>query len=410
VNLAPLPYGRQWIDEDDVTAVVACLRGDWLTQGPLIEKFEQGLCEATGARYAVAVSSGTAALHVAALAAGVGPGDTGVTSAVTFVASANCVAYCGGEPHFADVDPETGLLSLDSLRQRVDALTEAGRPPKLLVPVDLAGQPADLPGVRHIADRCGAVVVEDAAHSLGGAYRHGGREYRAGCCAHTEMAILSFHPVKHITTAEGGAVLTNDPRLAGRLRDLRSHGIHRDPARLTQPDEGPWYYEQAALGYHYRITDLQCALGLSQLGKLGRFVARRNEIARRYDAALAEPPLAGWLSRPRTLPATARHAYHLYPVRLVRAAGETDAALAERRKGLYLALRERKILTQVHYIPVPMQPYYRGGPGDRAGDWSGARAYYNSCLSLPMFPRMIDADVDRVVEALRACGPGRPTP
>lgn len=397
--MTPLPYGRQWIDDDDVAAVVACLRGDWLTQGPKVEEFERALCAATGARHAVAVSSGTAALHLAALAVGVGPGDTGITSAVTFVASANCVAYSGGEPHFADVDPETGLIDLASLEDVVGRLTRAGRPPKAIVPVDFAGQPADLPAVRAIADRCGAKVISDAAHSLGGAYTHAGQTYRAGCCAHSDLAILSFHPVKHVTTGEGGAVLTNNPALAARVRDLRTHGIHKDPARLTRPDEGPWYYEQAELGYHYRITDLQCALGLSQSRKLDRFVGRRNEIARRYDAALAEPPLAGWLTPLRTLPATATHAYHLYVVRLVRRPGESLDQLAARRKTLYLGLRERKIYTQVHYIPVPMQPFY----GGRADDHPGATAYYAGCLSLPMFPKMTDADVDRVIEALREC-------
>ena len=401
-----LPYGRQWIDDDDVAAVVQCLRGDWLTQGPHVEQFEQALSSATGARYAVAVSSGTAALHLAALAAGVSPGDTGITAAITFVASANCIAYCGGQPSFADVDPHTGLIDLASLEEQVQRLTRIGKGPRLIVPVDLTGQPADLPAVRVIAERCGAKVVEDAAHALGGAYEHKGTTFRAGCCAHSDMAILSFHPVKHVTTGEGGAVLTNDAGLAARLRNLRSHGIHRDAGRLTRADEGPWYYEQDALGFNYRITDLQCALGVSQMMKLHRFVERRNAVARIYDEALARAPLAGWLAPLKRRPATAIHAYHLYVVCLVRQPGETLEALALRRKALYVGLRERKIFTQVHYIPVPLQPYYQAQPG--AADWhdSGAQAYYASCLSLPMYPLLSDSDVRRVVEALAQCMTG----
>lgn len=394
--MMPLPYGRQWIDDDDIAAVVACLRGDWLTQGPAVEAFEKALAAETGAKHAIAVSSGTAALHLAALVAGVGPGDAGVTSAITFTASANCVAYCGGQSAFADVDPDTALIDLNALEDRVHQLTAAGTPAKVIVPVDLAGQPADLPAVRAIAGRYGAMVISDAAHALGGSYRHAGQTIQAGACVHSDLAILSFHPVKHITTAEGGALLTNDDTLASRARDLRTHGIHRDPARLTRPDEGPWYYEQSDLGYHYRISDLQCALGLSQIKKLGAFVARRNALARRYDAAFAEPPFAGWLAPLRQRPETVTNAYHLYVVKLTRRPGESLDQLAARRRGLYLALRERKIFTQVHYIPVPLQPYY----GGRADDYPGAMAYYSACLSLPMFPKMTDADADRVITAL----------
>jgi UDP-4-amino-4,6-dideoxy-N-acetyl-beta-L-altrosamine transaminase len=397
--MAPLPYGRQWIEEDDIAAVVECLRGDWLTQGPRVEQFEKGLCEATGARHAVVVSSGTAALHLAAIAAGVGPGDTAITSANTFVASANCIAYCGGTPYFADVDPATGLIDLASLQQRVEKLTRAGRPPKVIVPVDFAGQPADLPAVRAIAAGCGAKVVEDAAHSLGASCVHEGIRYRAAGCEHADLAILSFHPVKHITTGEGGAVLTNDASVAARVRDLRTHGIHRDLARLIRPAEGPWYYEQAELGYHYRLTDIQCALGLSQLAKLERFVARRNAIARLYGTGIAEKPLSALLEPLHTRPDTAIHAYHLYVIRLKRRPFESVDQIAVRRKALYLALREQRIFTQIHYIPVPRQPYYDTGTG--LADCPGAELYYASCLSLPMYPGMTDADVERVVMALR---------
>jgi dTDP-4-amino-4,6-dideoxygalactose transaminase len=339
-------------------------------------------------------------LHLAALAMGVGPGDTAITSAITFVASANCIAYCGGTPYFADVDPATGLIDLASLEQCVEKLTRAGRPPKVIIPVDFAGQPADLPAVRAIAARCGAKVLEDAAHSLGASYLHEGIGYRAACCAHADLAILSFHPVKLITTGEGGAVLTNDAAMAARVRELRTHGIHRDPARLTRPEEGPWYHEQAELGYHYRLTDLQCALGLSQLGKLERFVARRNAIARIYDAAFAEKPLASFVEPLHTRPQTATHAYHLYVIRLKPRPGETIEQTGARRMALYLALREEKIFTQVHYIPVPWQPYYQSRTRSKL-EPPGAAAYYASCLSLPMFPLMTHMDSRRVVEALR---------
>jgi dTDP-4-amino-4,6-dideoxygalactose transaminase len=269
-----------------------------------------------------------------------------------------------------------------------------------MVPVDFAGQPADLPAVRAIAAQCGAKVVEDAAHSLGAGYLHEGIAYRAASCAHADLAILSFHPVKLITTGEGGAVLTNDAAMAARVRDLRSHGIHRDRARLTRPDEGPWYYEQAELGYHYRLTDLQCALGLSQLAKLERFLARRNAIARIYDAAFGEQPLSDFVEPLHTRAATATHAYHLYVIRLKQRSGESVEQIDVRRKALYLALREQRIFTQVHYIPVPIQPYYHGHT-DSLSYFPGAGLYYGSCLSLPMYPRMTDVDVLRVVEALR---------
>lgn len=399
-DLSSLPYGRQWIEEDDIEAVVECLRSDRLTQGPLVEQFERSLCAATGAHFAVAVNSGTAALHLAAQVAGVGSGDTGITSAITFVASANCIAYCGGEPHFADVCPDTALIDLNSLQDCIERLSRVGRPPRLLVPVNFAGQPADLPSVHALAQSCGAKVVEDAAHSLGAVYSYRGEAFRSGGCAHTDMAILSFHPVKHVTTGEGGAVLTNDATLAGRLYDLRNHGIHRNPARFTRSDQGPWYYEQADLGYNYRLTDIQCALGLSQLRKLERFIVRRNEIARHYDEAFASGPLSDWAKPLHRRLETMTHAYHLYVIRLTSRPGETVEEVAARRMTLYLFLQAKKIYTQVHYIPVPLQPFYRKSRGDEVELISGAQAYYSSCLSLPMYPMMNDQDVRRVLGTL----------
>lgn len=388
-ELRPLHYGRQSIEDDDIEAVVQCLRSEFLTQGPAVREFEESLCEATGAKYAVAVANGTAALHLAALAAGVRAGDTGITSTITFVASANAIRYAGGTARFADVDADTGLISTSSLEQTV-----AAHRPKVIIPVDLTGAVSDLAAVQSIAKKVGALVIEDAAHSLGASYDVGGKTFRAASCAHADMAILSFHPVKHVTTGEGGAITTNDAALYAELQDLRTHGITKDPKKLQKSD-GPWYYEQRTLGFNYRITDMQCALGKSQMKKLERFVTRRREIAKRYDAAFASATGV----RPLRVPDGTRSAYHLYVVRVTGAPGEDLATIAARRKALYLGLAEQKIFGQVHYIPVHEQPDFRAN-GMGGEDLPGAAAYYASCLSLPMYPAMTDGDVDRVASAV----------
>lgn len=392
VNDKPLPYGRQHIDGADIDAVVSTLRGDWLTQGPKVAEFEERLAEFTGAKHAVAVANGTAALHLACLAANVGPGSTGVTSTITFVASANCIRYAGGRPSLCDVDPETALLDLDSLRKRVAALAAAGTPPKVIIPVDMTGAVADLAAVRQIADSVGALVIEDAAHSLGATY---GGSHRAGGGSHAHMATLSFHPVKHITTGEGGAILTNDDALYRELLDRRTHGITRDPSRLRRND-GPWYYEQQSLGFNYRITDLQCALGTSQLEKLPRFLERRRELAADYARELAH--LDDHV-RPLRVPSGCSSAYHLYVVRIRAAEGQSLAAVAERRLSVYSKLREANIFAQVHYIPVHTQPdFVDNGLSD--GEFPNAEQYYAGALSLPLFAAMTKDDVLRVVEVL----------
>jgi len=396
---AVIPYGRQWIDEEDAAAVLAQLGRDYVTQGPRVGEFEERLCEVTGATHAVVVSSGTAALHLAAICAGVRVGRDGITSPITFVASANCIAYCGGIPRFSDVDEDSALMSVEGLSRTCDELVSAGSPPAVVIPVSFAGQPADLPAIRAVAARCGAMVIEDAAHSLGAKYTYLGREYASGSCSHSDMAILSFHPVKHITTLEGGAILTNDGPMAERMRALRSHGITKMAAQLEGVD-GPWYYEQQELGFHYRLSDVQCALGISQLRRLDGFLARRRALAARYDRFLADPGFSRFLS-PLRQRAGATNAYHLYVVRIRAREGEPVAETAARRKRVFEYLVTRGVRPQVHYIPVPRQPWYRRQIGTSPSDFPNAERYYAGCLTLPLFPAMTDGDQERVVGALK---------
>jgi UDP-4-amino-4,6-dideoxy-N-acetyl-beta-L-altrosamine transaminase len=373
-----LPYGRQLIAEDDVAAVVAALRSDWLTTGPRVAEFEEAFAARVGARFAVAVSSGTAALHVAVLAAGVGPGDEVITSPLTFVASANCALYVGARPRFADVRDD--LLTIDPVRvgAQVTARTKA------IIPVDFTGQPADLDEIATVAANAGAIVIEDAAHSLGATYR--GR--RVGAIA--AMTTFSTHPVKHITTGEGGVVTTDDADLADRLRRFRNHGISSD-AR-TRMNSGGWYYEMVDLGFNYRITDLQCALGLSQLGKLDGWLRRRCEIAGEYHRRLGDVPGL-------RLPVGAEDrtsAWHLYVVRVCAKALKRERG----RDDVFRALRAENIAVNVHYIPVTWHPYYRNR-GHHRGECPVADAAYEELITLPMFPGMSSGDVDDVVTAVR---------
>lgn len=401
----PLPYGRQHITEDDIAAVVECLRSPFLTQGPRVAEFEAALCEATGAKHSVAVSSGTAALHLAYLALGLGVGDVGITSPISFVATSNGLLYVGASVAFADVDPRTGLLTSESVDSVASRLAREGRPPRVITPVDLAGQPTDHAEIQAIARQHGSFVLDDCAHSLGATYEVDGKTYRAAGCAHADAAILSFHPVKAVTTAEGGAITTNDSSLYQRLLELRTHGIHRDPARiLRDPNDairGPWYYEQASLGYNYRLTDLQCALGLSQMRRLAAYVERRQAIARRYDSAFESSPLSAHFAPLAKRPGRT-NAHHLYVVQLRRRQGETLRDVGLRRRKLFTALADQRIHCQVHYIPIPMQPYYRDHKGVIAGEHPGAEDYYATSISLPMFPSMTDSDADRVLDALSA--------
>ncbi len=379
-----IPYGRQDIDEADIEAVVEVLRSDFLTQGPRVPQFEQAVAAYCGASHALAVNSATSALHLACLALGLGPGDSLWTSPNTFVASANCGRYCGAEVDFVDIDPLSYNLDPIVLENKLAEAERRERLPKVLVVVHFAGQSCDMQAIAALAQRYGFRIIEDASHALGGEYRG----QPVGSCRYSDITVFSFHPVKMITSAEGGMALTNDPELHRRMARLRSHGVVREAEHMDSPPPGDWYYQQQELGYNYRMNELQAALGLSQLSRLADFVARRRRQARRYQQALADLPLV--------LPQEAtwqRSSWHLYVVRVL-----PEAALG--RKALYDALRARGIGVQVHYIPVHTQPYYRR-LGFRAGQFPHAEAYYRQTLSLPLYPGMNPESQDRVIQVLR---------
>jgi perosamine synthetase len=376
-----LPYGRQLLDDDDIAAVVAALRQPLITYGPSVTAFESALAEQVGATYAVAVSSGTAALHCACFAAAIGPGDEVLVPAITFVATANAVRYLGATPIFVDVDPHTGLMDVDHAAHHINPKT------KMVIPVHLNGEPVDMNAVSALAARWGLVVLEDAAHALGAHSPRG----PIGAAHESHMTAFSFHPLKSITTGEGGAITTRDPALDGRMRTFRNHGLVREKASLEQPDEGPWHRELQHLGHNYRITDLQCALGRSQLRKLDRFIGQRRALATRYDRALED--VDGVRSVSRDLHGH-RSACHLYPVRL------NEALLGCSRRELAEGLNARGIGTHVHYLPLPEHPLYRTQKQTRQ-TLPGAMTYYDQILSLPLFPAMTDDDVTRVVEAIK---------
>jgi perosamine synthetase len=386
-----IPYGHHSVTEEDIAAVADVMRHSPLTQGPRIEEFEQRLSAYVGSRYAVAVSSGTAALHLASLAAGLGPGERLVTSPITFVASANCALYAGAIPAFADIDPRSLNLSPVALAAACERLGQV----KVIVPVHYAGLPCEMPAIRSVAERSRAVVIEDAAHALGATYPQGGR---VGNCAWSDMTIFSFHPVKLIAAGEGGMITTNDESIYRRLLRLRSHGINKldDPLKdqelaYTNALPNPWYYEMQELGFNYRFTDIQAALAISQMKRIDSFLTRRRELALRYDKAFA-----GHRSiRPAQRSGRESSAHHLYVVRI------SFERLGTRRMEVMNALRERGIGTQVHYIPVHLHPYYRG-LGFQPGDFPEAEAYYQEALSLPLYYDLSDTEQDRVVSELES--------
>ncbi|MHB1326846.1 MAG: UDP-4-amino-4,6-dideoxy-N-acetyl-beta-L-altrosamine transaminase [Gemmatimonadales bacterium] len=379
-----LPYGRHQVSDEDIAAVTEALRGSHITQGPLVDRFERALAEFTGAEYAVAFNSGTAALHAAYAAADIGPGRTVLTSPITFVATANASLYLGGRVAFADIDPTTGLIDPDSADDRAEPETAA------VVPVHFGGEVAPVEALSAIALARDWVVIEDAAHAIGARYRAAdGQEYRVGECAHSAMCCFSFHPVKQMTTGEGGAVTTNDQALYRRLKRFRTHGITREPTELGAA-EGPWYYEQHELGFNYRLTDFQSALGISQLARLPEWVERRRLVAAWYESRLDGIDGVTPLARP----AASNGAHHLFVVRVP----------PDRRRRIYDELVRQGIGANVHYIPVYHQPFYRERGFGRTS-LAGAESYYASALTLPLFPAMTESDVDRVVAVLASAIP-----
>lgn len=380
-----IPYGRQQISPEDAEAVLAVLGSDFLTQGPAVPAFERAVADYVGAPHAVAVNSATSALHIACMALGVGPGDLVWTSPNSFLASANCARYCGADVDFVDIDPVDLNLSVTALRARLAQARASGRLPKVVIPVDFGGRSAALQPMRELADEYGFAIVEDASHAVGATYRG----HHVGGHGWADITVFSFHPVKIITTAEGGLALTHRPELARAMELARSHGMTREPGEMTGTSDGPWYYEQLSLGYNYRMTELQAALGLSQLRRIEDFLARRRAIRARYDAALAALPLL--LPPPD---ADGRSALHLYPVQL-------GPEVQRERRAVFEGLRARGIGVNVHYIPIHTQPYYRN-LGFRDGDFPAAEAYYARAITLPLHAGMTDADVAAVVAAVTA--------
>lgn len=380
-----IPYGRQTVSEADIAAVVATLRSDWLTQGPAVERFEQAVARYCGAAYAVAVNSATSALHIACLASGLGPGDLLWTSPNTFVASANCALYCGASVDFVDIDPLSYNLSISKLERRLSVAAAEGRLPKIIVPVHFAGQPCDMAAIRSLADVYGCRVIEDASHAIGSRYQG----TPIGSCVFSDLTVFSFHPVKIVTSGEGGMVLTNSRETRERLVRLRSHGITREPSNMAGESHGLWYYEQIELGFNYRITDIQAALGASQMERLDEFVARRHYLADRYDEALAGLPLV----LPWRDPA-AYSAFHLYVIRL------RPDVYPKTQREVFEGLRQAGIGVNLHYIPVYLQPYYRRlGFGE--GYCPEAERYYGEAISIPLYHGLSESDQDRVVDAIR---------
>lgn len=374
-----IPYGKQHLSQGDIDAVVSVLKSDFWTQGPMIAQFEKAFAEYVGCRYAVAVANGTAALHLCALALDVNEKSNVITSPITFAASANCIRYCNGNVYFADIDPNTVLLDINKVKALIESKPKgffSG-----IIPVDLAGNPVNLEAFRKLADEHGLWIIEDACHAPGGYFTDSNNKKQfCGNGNYADLAIFSFHPVKHIACGEGGMITTNDEKLYNKLLKLRTHGITKDPALLSQNDGG-WYYEMQDLGYNYRIPDVLCALGVSQLSRADEGLARRREIAENYTKAFEGTSVRTPVNDPG-------HAYHLYVI------------LTDNRKGLYDYLRENNIFCQVHYIPVHVQPYYQG-LGHKKGDYPMAEKYYDECLSLPMFPTLTQEEQDYVIEKIK---------
>ena len=385
-----IPYGHQDISEEDIEAVVEVLRSDYLTQGPAVPVFEQVICDYTEAKYGVAVNSGTSALHIACLALELGKGDWLWTTPITFVASANCGLYCDAKVDFVDIDPITWNLSAEKLEEKLKEAEREGKLPKVIVAVHLCGLSCDMEKISNLSKQYGFSIIEDASHALGGQYQ----EKNIGNGQYSDISTFSFHPIKNITTGEGGMAVTNNPQLAEKMRRLRSHGITSDPALMTHSKDGLWYYQQIELGFNYRMSDLHAALGISQLKRLDEFIANRRSIAKRYDQALSELPLQ-LPSKSKTNSEESSSAYHLYIIRLQNSQRKSD------RKTVLEALRDKDIQAHVHYIPLHTQPYYQQF-GFKEGDFPEAENYYSEAMTLPIYSAMSSIEQDTVVRELKA--------
>jgi UDP-4-amino-4,6-dideoxy-N-acetyl-beta-L-altrosamine transaminase len=378
-----IPYGRQSISQADVDAVVEVLKSDFLTQGPQVPAFEKAVARYVGVPHAIAVNSATSALHMACLALGLGRGDILWTSPISFVASANCGLYCGAQVDFVDIDARTYNMSIEGLADKLVRAKRKGRLPKIVIPVHLAGQPCEMDAIAALAHEYGFKVIEDASHAIGSLWKSS----HVGACRHSDITVFSFHPVKIITTAEGGMLTTADETLAYKLDQLRSHGITRDAARLERSGEGGWYYEQQSLGYNYRMTDLQAALGVSQMKELDRFIARRHELVARYEEGLKGLPIVLPWQHPDSF-----SAFHLYAI-------QVEVRARMKRRALFEGLRAAGIMVNVHYIPIHLQPFYQR-IGFRPGYLAEAEAYYSQAISLPLYADLSDADQDFVIQII----------
>ena len=379
-----IPYGRQSINKDDVQAVIDVLNSDFLTQGPAVPAFEKSVRDYVGAKYAIAVSSATSALHLACLALEVGEGDIVWTSPITFVASANCALYCGATVDFVDIDPRTYNMSAAELSKKLVDAKEKGQLPKVVIPVHLCGQPCEMEKIHALSIEYGFSIIEDASHAIGGRYQN---EF-IGSCSYSDITVFSFHPVKIITTAEGGMSLTNSEILAGKMALLRSHGITRDPSLMTRDSDGGWYYQQIDLGFNYRMTDIQAALGVSQMQRLSEFVARRHEVAQRYNELLKDLPLELPWQHPDSY-----SGLHLYVIRV------KIGQVSKGHREIFDNLRHLGIGVNLHYIPVYRQPYYES-MGFKRSDFRESEHYYHEAISIPMFPAITESEQLQVVESI----------
>lgn len=380
-----IPYGRQNISDDDIAEVVNVLKSDYLTQGPLVPVFEKEICEYVDVDFAVATNSATSALHLACLALGVGKGDIVWTTPITFVASANCALYCGAEVDFVDIEPESNNISVAELERKLILAKQNGRLPKVVIPVHLSGNPCDMEAIHNLGLQYGFKIIEDASHAIGGKYK----SKKIGNCAYSDICIFSFHPVKIITTGEGGMALTNNVELAILMQRLRSHGITRDPKEMSQIPDGSWYYEQLELGFNYRMTDIQAALGISQLKKIDEFLEQRNKIAHKYNELLSGQSL--------TLPIVNEEdysAFHLYIIRVKSTRDKNQVKLFE-------ILRANGIMVNLHYIPVYRHPFYKK-MGFESKDYPASESYYSEAISLPIFPGLSDKQIELICSIIKS--------